>query len=92
MSRIQVSSGKVFHKLLVECLSQGRAPTEEEIGIVAGEIWQSSHGCVTGQPWEDVARGSDAHLQMLRAAGAALGAHTRQLKAINDKRPRFESA
>jgi hypothetical protein len=65
--------------------SQQRRPTEEEIDLIAGEIWRSSHGCVTGQPWTDVPRGSDAHRQMINAARAALGAHAKQLCASNDE-------
>ncbi|GFZ93904.1 hypothetical protein [Sphingobium fuliginis] len=85
MSLTQVVYRKSFHKLFIECLSQQRQPTEEEIDLIAGEIWRSSHGCVTGQPWADVARGSDSHRQMMNAARAALGVHSKQLRASNDE-------
>ena len=80
----QDNSRKSFHKLFMDCLSHQRHPTEEEIDLIAGEIWRSSHGGVTGQPWTDVKKGSDAHQQMINAARAALGAHAKQLCASND--------
>ena len=87
MDLIKVSSRKIFHTLFMECLSEQRRPTEQEIALIAGEIWASSHGCVTGQPWADVASGSDAHRQMINAARAALGDHRKQLNASNDEQP-----
>lgn len=92
MSLTQVVYRKSFHRLFIECLSQQRQPTEDEIDLIAGEIWRSSHGCVTGQPWADVARGSDAHRQMINAARAALGAHTKQLCASNDEQSLVNAA
>jgi hypothetical protein len=77
MSRIQTNSGNFFHQLLIRCLAEQHRPTEEEIELVAGKIWQDSHGATTGQPWPDVARGSDAHRQMIEAAMMALGAPVR---------------
>ena len=85
VSLMRVKSSKLFHKLFMECLSEQRGPTKEEIDLIAEEIWRSSHGCVTGQPWMDVARGSDAHRQMINAASAALGAHLKQRGASNDE-------
>ena len=73
MSRIQVNSGKIFHKLLTECFADQRPATDIEVEMLAGEIWRSSHGCVSGQPWSDVARGSDAYKRMIKAARGALG-------------------
>jgi hypothetical protein len=72
MSRIRANSGKLFHELLVRCLAEQHQPTAEEIDLVAGKIWHESHGSRTGQPWPDVARGSDAHRQMMEAAMMAL--------------------
>ncbi|WIW87441.1 hypothetical protein K3M67_10670 [Sphingobium sp. V4] len=77
MNRIHPSSGKLFHELLIRCLAEQHQPTEDEIELVAGKIWQDSHGSLTGQPWPDVARGSDAHRQMIEAAMMALGTHER---------------
>lgn len=65
--------GKVFHALLMECLADQRRPTNDEVDSVACKIWQDSHGSMTGQAWPDVARGSDAHRQMINAAMMALG-------------------
>ena len=92
MSLTQVVYRKSFHRLFIECLSQQRQPTEDEIDLIAGEIWRSSHGCVTGQPWADVARGSDAHRQMITAARAAFGAHTKRLCASNDEQSLVNAA
>ena len=77
MSRIHMNSGKLFHELLIRCLSEQHRPTEEELDMVAGKIWHDSHGSVTGQPWPDVVRGSDAHRQMIEAAAMALGGPAR---------------
>ncbi|WP_298397972.1 hypothetical protein [Sphingobium sp.] len=77
-----MNSGKLFHELLVRCLSEQHQPTEEEIDLVAGKIWHDSHGRTTGQPWLDVARGSDAHRQMIEAAMMALGPHVRSEAAL----------
>jgi len=84
MSRVQANSGKIFHKLLRDCLSEERRPTAEEVELIAGEIWRSSHGCISGQSWSDVQSGSDAHRQMINASNAALGSHRHQLDASND--------
>lgn len=72
MDRIQTNSGKIFHALLMRCLADRHQPTDEEIDLVAGKIWHESRGSATGQPWPDVARGSDAHRQMIQAATMAL--------------------
>ena len=92
MSLAQVCSDKLFHRLFMECLSEQRRPTEGDIHLIAGEIWRTSHGCATGQPWDDVAKGSDAHRQMLSAARAALGVHIRRLNASSDQRPLVNAA
>jgi hypothetical protein len=65
--------GKFFHALLMECFAEQRRPTEDEVDSIASKIWRESHGSMTGQSWQDVARGSDAHRQMIHAAKAALG-------------------
>ncbi|KQN09872.1 hypothetical protein ASE85_02750 [Sphingobium sp. Leaf26] len=72
MSRSRAYSGDVFHRLLVRCLAEEHQPTDEEIDLVAGKIWQDSYGLVTGQPWPDVVPDSDAHRQMIGAAKMAL--------------------
>lgn len=72
MNRIQTNSGNLFHALLMRCLADQHQPTDEEIDLVAGKIWHESRGSATGQPWLDVARGSDAHRQMVDAAMMAL--------------------
>ncbi|WP_313801062.1 hypothetical protein [Sphingobium sp.] len=65
--------GKIFHALLMECFADQRLPTDDEVDSVASKIWQDSHGLTTGQTWPDVAKGSDAHRQMINAAMMALG-------------------
>lgn len=72
MSRSRAYSGDVFHRLLVRCLAEEHQPTDEEIDLVAGKIWQDSYGLLTGQPWPDVVPDSDAHRQMIGAAKMAL--------------------
>jgi hypothetical protein len=72
MNRIHPNSGNPFHRLLVRCLAEQHQPTDEEIELVAGKIWQDSYGLLTGQPWPDVVRDSDAHRQMIGAAKMAL--------------------
>ncbi|AEG49624.1 hypothetical protein Sphch_1947 [Sphingobium chlorophenolicum L-1] len=64
---------KIFHALLMECFAQQRQPTDDEVDSVASQIWQDSHGSMTGQSWRDVAKGSDAHRQMINAALMAFG-------------------
>jgi hypothetical protein len=71
-------AGKIFHSLLMDCLAQQRRPTEAEIDAVASKIWRDSRGAMTGQDWQDVAKGSDAHRQMINAASMALGAPCEQ--------------
>lgn len=75
MATAQPLSAKHFHALLIQCLAEGRSPTEAEIDSVASKIWQDSRGAMTGQDWLDVARGSDAHVQMVNAARMAFGCH-----------------
>ena len=70
MATMQPFSAKLFHSLLIQC-----SPTDAEIDSVASKIWQDSHGATTGQDWLDVARGSDAHVQMINAARMAFGCH-----------------
>lgn len=73
MQAVELAQGKVFHTLLRECLAGQRRPTDDEVNSVASKIWQDSHGSLTGQAWPDVAKGSDAHRQMINAAMMALG-------------------
>ncbi len=73
MDAANPAGGKSFHALLMECFAEQRSPTEEELDSIASKIWRESHGSMTGQAWQDVARGSDAHMQMIHAAMAALG-------------------
>ena len=78
MNLDQSVRSKAFHKLLVACLAEQRAPTDEEIDLMASKIWHESHGSVTGQQWWDVMRGSDAHRQMINAARMAFGSYERK--------------
>ncbi|KKW91253.1 hypothetical protein [Sphingobium chungbukense] len=75
MATMQPFSAKLFHSLLIQCIAEERSPTDAEIDSVASKIWQDSHGATTGQDWLDVARGSDAHVQMINAARMAFGCH-----------------
>ncbi|WP_150294915.1 hypothetical protein [Sphingobium estronivorans] len=75
MAIIQPLSTKLFHALLIQCIAEERSPTDAEIESVASKIWRDSHGAATGQDWLDVARGSDAHAQMINAARMAFGCH-----------------
>lgn len=70
---------KVFHTVLMACLSEQRGPTDDEVELMASKIWHDSHGSLTGQHWWDVRQGSDAHRQMISAARMAFGFHEPQV-------------
>ncbi|WP_420144397.1 hypothetical protein [Sphingobium sp.] len=72
MNRVPPNFGKAFHRLLMRCLAEEHQPTDEEIDLVAGKIWQDSYAPLTGQPWGDVIPDSDTHRQMIGAARMAL--------------------
>lgn len=72
MNRIRQNSGNAFHRLLVRCLAEHHQPTDEEIDLIAGKIWQDSDGLGTGLLWPDVVPDSDTHRQMIGAAKMAL--------------------
>lgn len=86
-------AGRIFHALLMECLAEQRRPTDDEVDSVASKIWQDSHGSVTGQDWRDVAKGSDAHRQMINAALMALGAApSARMSTLSSRKQRREES
>ena len=70
----QPSEESLFHRALRACLSEGRAPTAQEIEQIARKIWTDAFAFRTGTVWEDVPEHATVRHHVIRAARIALGA------------------
>jgi hypothetical protein len=70
----QPSAGKIFHRALRECLSEGRPPSEHEIEQIAEKIWHDGFARGAGIGWTDVPEHSTVRAHVRKAARMALGA------------------
>lgn len=70
----QPSAESIFHRALRACLSEGRAPTAQEIEQIARKIWTDAFASRAQTDWEDVPEHASVRHHVIRAAQMALGA------------------
>lgn len=78
----QPTTGRMFHHALRACMSEGRAPTQEEIDQLAERIWIDAFAVQAGADWDDVPAYSTTRQRVIGAARAALSATPRASVAV----------
>lgn len=73
----QPIAGRMFHRALRACMSEGRAPTQEEIEQLAERIWIEAFAVQAGADWDDVPAYSTIRQRVISAARGALSATPR---------------
>jgi hypothetical protein len=57
---------------VIDCIAQGRKPSDDELLRVAGRIWREVRGTRSAFSWGQLADDSSDRLLVMRAAKAAL--------------------
>jgi hypothetical protein len=65
---------RMFHDALRACLSEGRAPTQDEVDQLAEKIWTEAYAAKAGTAWNDVPASSTTRQRMISAARGTLSA------------------
>jgi hypothetical protein len=61
-----------FPEAVIACMVEGRRPSQQEIAIVAAQIWKDSRRS-DGPSWQNLPPESPSHKSMIAAARIALG-------------------
>ena len=66
------SISPLFVDAVIDCMGEGRAPTHEEMMIVAQHIWSDGAASRSAFAWNSLSVSSPDRLCSMRAAGLAL--------------------
>ena len=66
------STSPLFVDAVIDCMGEGRAPTREEMIVVAQRIWSDGAACRSAFSWNGLSVSSPDRLGSMRAAGLAL--------------------
>ncbi len=66
------STSPLFVDAVIDCMGEGRAPTHDEMVIVAQHIWSYGAASRSAFAWDSLSVSSPERLCSMRAAGLAL--------------------
>ncbi len=63
----------IFHEVLIDCMSNNRAPTPDEVEAVAERIWRDINGARSPRGWDELPLAAPERRQAFLASRVALG-------------------
>lgn len=64
---------RIFHPVMIDCMTAGRAPAQHEISLMAERIWNDLNGASACVAWCDLSEDSSDRRRAIALAQMAFG-------------------